>query len=104
MVNKPITLKPGESAPTVAASIRCGSIVETSDTKCLLNTDTNTNTRSYIMIMWLFTLMYHYRSSDSLDITLFEVRDPILYQRTLSTVVEMKTSFKYDIMIIVIVN
>ena len=51
MVNKPITLKPGESAPTVAASIRCGSIVETSDTKRLLSTDTNTNTRSYTMIM-----------------------------------------------------
>ena len=51
MVNKPITLQPGESAPTVAASIRYGSIVETNDTKRLLNTDTNSITRFYIMIM-----------------------------------------------------
>ena len=51
MVNKPITLQLGESAPTVAASIRYGSIVETNDTKRLLNTDTNTITRFYIMIM-----------------------------------------------------
>ena len=50
------------------------------------------------------TLIYLYRSSDSSDITSLEVRDPILHQRKLSTVIEMETPFKYDIMIIVIVN
>ena len=48
--------------------------------------------------------MYHYRLSDSLEVILLEVRDSILYQRRLSIIVEMETSFKYDIMIIIIVN
>ena len=104
MVNKPITLQPGESAPTVAASIRHSSIAETSETKPLINTDTITNTRSCIMIMWLITLMYLYRSSDSSDITSFEVRDVTVLQRRLSTVVETETPFKYDMMTIKIVN
>ena len=104
MVNTQTSLQLGKSVPIVAASIRYGSTAETIETKHLLNTDTNTNTRSYIMIIWLFTLIYLYRSSDSSDITSLEVRDHILYQQQLSTVVEMETPFKYDIMIIVIVN
>ena len=51
MVNTLTSLQLGRSVPIVAASIRYGSTAETIETKHLLNTDTNTNTRSYIMII-----------------------------------------------------
>ena len=77
-----------------------------SETRCLLNTAD----RSLYLLLYSVTnfisiiLMYHYRLSDSSEVISFEVRDSTLHQQRLSTVVEMKTSFKYDIMIIIIVN
>ena len=54
-------------------------------------------------LIWNVTV-YLYKSSDSLDLTSLKVSDFIVLQLRCSTVVEMETSFKYDIMIIIIVN